>query len=103
MSASSLAEPLPASLAAETESARWSAATRIAFRFCFAFLVLYNLPFPLDFIPWVSEGSWMNNQTAGTVPRLYFRNLSWWDMPAAYSMQGYHVDWNPVNSITNCR
>lgn len=55
------------------------------------------------FIPWVSEGSWMNNQTAGTVPRLYFRNLSWWDMPAAYSMQGYHVDWNPVNSITNCR
>ncbi|WP_159083268.1 hypothetical protein [Streptomyces sp. P3] len=55
------------------------------------------------FIPWVSEGSWMNNQTTGTVPRLYFRDLSWWDMPSAFSSQGYHVDWNPVNSITNCR
>ncbi|MFI1510336.1 hypothetical protein [Streptomyces sp. NPDC020597] len=55
------------------------------------------------FIPWVSQGSWMNNQTTGTVPRLYYRDLSWWDMPPAFSSQGYHVDWYPVNSITNCR
>ena len=34
--------------------AEWSAATRIAFRFAFAYFVLYLLPFPLGVIP----GSW---------------------------------------------
>jgi hypothetical protein len=57
------------------------------------------------FIPWHSTGSWMNNQTVGTVPRLYFVPGSGrfpWDMPAARSMQGYLVDWAPVYSIRNC-
>lgn len=56
--------------------------------------------------PWYTTGSWLNNQTTGTVPRLYFTVASGrppWDMPAARSMQGYHVDWSPVHSITNCR
>lgn len=38
-------------LAARTEEPAWSLATRVAFRFCFAFLLLYNFPFPLDLIP----------------------------------------------------
>lgn len=34
---------------------RWSLAKRILFRFAFAYLVLYNLPFPMDYIPFVDE------------------------------------------------
>lgn len=48
MSASSLVEAVPA---VEVRREGWSLATRVAFRFCFAFLLLYNLPFPLNFIP----------------------------------------------------
>jgi hypothetical protein len=48
MSASSLAEAVPV---VEVREREWSLATRVAFRFCFAFLLLYNLPFPLGFIP----------------------------------------------------
>jgi len=33
------------------EPARWSLARKVLFRFAFAYLVLYNLPFPLNFIP----------------------------------------------------
>lgn len=66
MSASSLAEPLPLSMTEDAESARWSAATRIAFRFCFAFFLLYNFPFPLDFIPKVAE--WWADAWNAVVP-----------------------------------
>ena len=31
----------------------WSPAKRLLFRFAFAYLVLYNFPFPLDYIPYV--------------------------------------------------
>ena len=48
MSASSLAEAVPV---ADVRQKEWSMATRVAFRFCFAFLLLVNLPFPLGFIP----------------------------------------------------
>ncbi len=33
-------------------TSRWSLARRILFRFAFAYLVLYNLPFPLSYIPY---------------------------------------------------
>jgi hypothetical protein len=33
----------------------WSLATRVAFRLCFAFLILYNLPFPLTFLPKIGD------------------------------------------------
>jgi len=46
------AVPVAAQPAAEkTEAARWSIAKRIAFRFTFAYLLLYNLPFPFEVIP----------------------------------------------------
>ena len=32
---------------------RWNAATRILFRFTFAYLVLYNFPFPLSYVPYL--------------------------------------------------
>lgn len=32
---------------------RWGLAKKILFRFAFAYLVLYNLPFPLEYIPYV--------------------------------------------------
>ncbi|HEX6097175.1 MAG TPA: hypothetical protein VF432_12675 [Thermoanaerobaculia bacterium] len=35
----------------------WSLATRVAFRFCFAFFLLYNLPFPLEYIPKLNLGA----------------------------------------------
>ncbi len=52
MSASSLAEAVPA---VEVREEEWSPATRVAFRFCFAFLLLYNIPFPLTFVPTVGD------------------------------------------------
>jgi hypothetical protein len=33
----------------------WSPARRILFRFAFAYLVLYNFPYPLDYIPYAGE------------------------------------------------
>lgn len=53
MSASSLDEPMMS--AVEVRDDEWSLATRVAFRFCFAFLILYNIPFPLNFVPKVGE------------------------------------------------
>lgn len=55
MSASSLAEAVP--VVVEERRETWSPATRVAFRFCFAFLLLYNFPFPLTFVPYV--GDWL--------------------------------------------
>ncbi len=58
MSVSSLAEPLPVTSSAEserTDAPRWSLATRIAFRFAFSFWVLFFFPFPLNFIPFISD------------------------------------------------
>src|SRR5205085_7284109 len=42
----STAEPLPAA---------WSASRRVGFRFVFAYLVLYNLPFPIGSIPFMGK------------------------------------------------
>ncbi|MGW0804709.1 hypothetical protein [Nonomuraea sp. NPDC002799] len=53
-------------------------------------------------ITFYSVGSWENNQTAGTRPRLYFTNQSSWLMPAAYSIQPNGVAWEPVARIRNC-
>ncbi|HEU4887658.1 MAG TPA: hypothetical protein VFV49_07225 [Thermoanaerobaculia bacterium] len=57
MSASSLAEPLPAAATATSEreeAPRWSLALRIVFRFVFSFFTLMYFPFPLDLIPSVA-------------------------------------------------
>lgn len=48
MSASSWAEAVPA---VEVKREEWSLATRVAFRFCFAFLLLVNVPFPFNVVP----------------------------------------------------
>lgn len=48
-------QPLPLEQAAtRVPQARWSASTRIAFRFAFAYFVLYMLPFPMEWLhlPW---------------------------------------------------
>lgn len=53
------AEPMLDPVATEDVSKdvkpRWSLAKRILFRFAFAYLVLYNLPFPLSYVPFVGE------------------------------------------------
>jgi hypothetical protein len=33
----------------------WSPAKRVLFRFLFAYLLLYNLPFPLQFVPLIEK------------------------------------------------
>ncbi|TQE33316.1 hypothetical protein Sipo8835_18460 [Streptomyces ipomoeae] len=53
-------------------------------------------------IPWVTTGSWDNNQTAGTQPLLTFTNGSTWWMPAARSVQTTGVNWAPVRNIRPC-
>lgn len=55
------------------------------------------------FIPWFTFGSWENNQTRGTQPRLTFTNGAIWDMPGAYSNQLTGVGWSPVLKIVPCR
>jgi hypothetical protein len=40
---------------ARDSSSAWSPGKRALFRFAFVYLVLYNLPFPLDLIPWAGE------------------------------------------------
>lgn len=59
MSASNWPEAVPVVASIDREAAaaepRWSMATRIAFRFTFAFLMIANLPFPLNFVPKVDE------------------------------------------------
>src|SRR5690242_12317236 len=64
MSASSLAEAVP--VVDEARKEEWSLATRVAFRFCFVFLLLYNFPFPLTFVPKVGE--WANKPWEWLVP-----------------------------------
>lgn len=54
------------------------------------------------FIPWASTGSWENNQTAGTTPRMHYVSGGYGPMPPAYSRQFTGVGWNGVHSITNC-
>ncbi|MEH0971246.1 hypothetical protein V6U77_08960 [Micromonospora sp. CPCC 205546] len=53
-------------------------------------------------IPWVTTGSWVNNQTTGTRPLLTFTIGSTWTMPAAPSSQATGVDWLPVRNIKPC-
>ncbi|MFD0306705.1 hypothetical protein [Streptomyces sp. NPDC127119] len=55
------------------------------------------------FIPWYNNGSWQNNQTTGTVPRVHYAAGGYADMPAAPSIQGYTMNWTVVHSITNCQ
>lgn len=57
MSASSWDEavPLSASPAVAVEVPRWSLAKRIAFRFAFSYLLLYNLPTPFDLLPFLEK------------------------------------------------
>jgi hypothetical protein len=53
-------------------------------------------------IPWVTTGSWRNNQTPGTQPWLYFFDDPAWHMPGAYAEQAAGVDWSPVRAIDPC-
>ena len=46
----------------------WSPAKRILFRFAFAYLVLYNFPFPLDYIPSLGIGSLYRRLWRALVP-----------------------------------
>ena len=39
----------------DTLRKRWSAATRFGFRFAFVYLILYNFPFPLYYVPGVNR------------------------------------------------
>jgi hypothetical protein len=56
-----------------------------------------------NYIPWVSTGSWVNNQTRGTRPWLQFwTDGSWWQMPGAYAQQLTGVGWYPVDGIIPC-
>src|SRR3954447_19693136 len=52
MSASTWDEAVPAAASpAVVQSQRWSLATRVAFRFAFCYLVLYNFPSPFVWLP----------------------------------------------------
>jgi hypothetical protein len=48
---------------------RWNAATRILFRFTFAYLLLYNFPFPLSYVPYLDVTAvWTQNLWNALVP-----------------------------------
>ena len=55
----------------ERPQQRWHPFTRTAFRFAFVYLLLYNLPFPLNAFPYVDKaGEWYNSLWTWIVPRL---------------------------------
>ena len=50
---------------------RWHPFTRTGFRFAFVYLLLYNLPFPLNAFPYVSKAAeWYNSLWTWIVPRV---------------------------------
>ena len=64
MSASSWTEAVPA---VDVKSEEWSLATRVAFRFCFAFLLLANLPFPLNVVPGIDVDGYARQAWSGLI------------------------------------
>jgi hypothetical protein len=54
------------------------------------------------YIPWWSTGSWENNQTAHTKPKLYPTHGAVQTLPGAYAIQWTGVQWGGIQSITNC-
>lgn len=55
----------------EQPQQRWHPFTRTAFRFAFVYLLLYNLPFPLNAFPYVDRvAEWYNSVWTWIVPRL---------------------------------
>ncbi|MEO3924276.1 hypothetical protein ABGB07_10510 [Micromonosporaceae bacterium B7E4] len=53
-------------------------------------------------IPWVSVGSWENDQTVGTEPMQYHSNSGSQRLPAAYALQGSGVTWLTITGIRPC-
>lgn len=84
MSASSWTEAVPAAVPAEG----WSVATRVAFRFSFVFLLLYNLPFPLNVIPKIDAKA----------AELFNKPWEWLVPIAAQSLFGVKADVLPNGS-----
>jgi hypothetical protein len=48
-------QPLDQPLDGQAAAPVWSPATRLLFRFAFSYLVLYNFPFPLEYIPYIDS------------------------------------------------
>ena len=82
MSASSLVEAVPV---VETREEEWSLATRVAFRFCFAFFLLYNLPFPLNVIPQLNMDALANRAWTSLIALVA---QPWFGMAADNSFNG---------------
>jgi hypothetical protein len=53
-------------------------------------------------IPWVSVGSWENDQTVGTKPMQYHTNIGSQRLPAAYALRGSGVTWATITGIRPC-
>ncbi|WP_372351203.1 hypothetical protein [Streptomyces sp. KL116D] len=53
-------------------------------------------------IPWVTVGSWVNNQLTGTEPMMYYSNHGSELLPPAYSSRSKGVKWRDVTQIRNC-
>ncbi|MDQ3787522.1 MAG: hypothetical protein M3422_09785 [Actinomycetota bacterium] len=53
-------------------------------------------------IPWVSIGSYQNNQTAGTVPTVYFDGGTSQDLPPARYLESEWVPWYRIHTVRNC-
>jgi hypothetical protein len=65
-----LFRPSPQAAEAERAVPAWSPGERLLFRFVFSYLLLYNLPFPLDFIPYVDA-------VAGQYEKLWRALVPW--------------------------
>ncbi|HEY9502313.1 MAG TPA: hypothetical protein VIR01_11850 [Pyrinomonadaceae bacterium] len=55
----------------EPPQQRWHPFTRTAFRFAFVYLLLFNLPFPLNSFPYIDKvAEWYNSMWSWIVPRV---------------------------------
>ncbi|GAB1512608.1 hypothetical protein JCM33774_46500 [Actinophytocola sp. KF-1] len=53
-------------------------------------------------IPWVTIGSYQNNQTAGTVPTVYFDGGTSENLPPARHDESEWVPWYRIHTVRNC-
>lgn len=54
-------------------------------------------------VPWTTtNGSWINNQTAGTRARFQWSNGTSSYTPGAYSVAYSGVNWGPIHYIDPC-
>src|ERR1044071_10452600 len=72
----------------ETLQQRWHPFTRTAFRFAFVYLVLYNMPFPLNALPYVDKSAEFYNSFWNLIVPRFARIVLHTEVSTVYNGSG---------------